>query len=268
MPHGALIPGNRAHVSGTVQGSLNTGVIVNGVVALVYNGVFVADNVTLVAGQNILTAFATPVGGQSAQSQVTVTSDETPLLLEVGASPTNGIAPLGVTFTFQFGSTTPIQSLSIDFDGNGTFDFTTTDPTAPLQHTYTMPGLYLARLRVTDQNGAVTEAQTAVAVQDVGALDALFKSLWNSMNAALVAGDIPTALMFLDSAAQEKYGPVWQVLLPHMTEIVASYSPVQAISIASEIAEYGMTRTVNGESRLFFLYFLKDRDGVWRLAAM
>jgi hypothetical protein len=266
--HGASLSGNRARVSGTVQGPLNTGVVVNGVVALVYNGVFVAENVTLVAGQNTITATATPLGGPSVQTQVTVASDEAPLLLEVEASPTSGIAPLEVTFTYQFGSTTPIQNLSLDVDGNGTFDFTTTDPNAVLQHTYTTPGLYLARLRVTDQSGAVAEAQTAIAVQDVGTLDALFKSMWNSMNAALVAGDISTALIFLDSAAREKYGPVWQVLLPHVTEIITSYSPIRGLSIGERVGEYGLNRTINGEKRLFLIYFLKNEDGVWRLNAM
>jgi PKD repeat protein len=262
---GASIFGNRVRVSGTVQGPLNTGVVVNGVVALVYNGVFIAEDVALVGGQNTITATATPLGGPSVQNQITVTSDEAPILLEVEASPTSGIAPLEVTFTYQFGSTTPIQSLSIDFDGNGTFDFTTTDPNTLLQHTYTVPGLYLARLRVTTSQGQSYEAESTIAVQDAATMDTLFKSMWNTMNAALVAGDIPTALMFLDSAAQEKYGPVWQVLLPHMAEIVSSYSPVQALFISSGIAEYGLNRTINEENRLFLIYFLKNDDGVWRI---
>lgn len=265
---GASVSGTRTRVQGTVQGPVNTGVTVNGVVALVYNGVFVADNVRLGAGPNTITAIATPLGGQGVQAQVTVTSDGDPLILEVSASSTSGLAPLNVTFSYQFGASTPVPQLQVDFDGNGSFDFTTTDPTTPLQHTYTTPGLYVARVQVTDRKGGVFEADVALSVHDVATLDGLLKSLWNGMNAALVNGDIPSALAYLDSGAQKKYGPVWQVLLPHMSEIIASYSPLRGLAVSERVAEYGFNRIVEGEKRLFFVYFLQNTDGVWRLSAM
>ncbi len=265
---GASLTTDRVRVTGTVQGPLNTGVTVNGVVALIYNGVFVADNVALVQGENTLTAIATTQSGSSVQAQVTVTSDATPLLLEVAAAPSSGIAPLPVTFTYQFGSTVPIQSLSLDFDGNGVFDFFTSDPATALQHTYTTPGLNLVRLQVTDQNGVISEAQVAIVVQDAAAMDVLYKALWNGMNAALVAGDKTTALSFLTNGAQEKYGPVFDVLLPHMADIIASYSPPRSVSMSEAIGEYAITRVSNGKAYLFLIYFLKDADGVWRLEAM
>jgi hypothetical protein len=105
-------------------------------------------------------------------------------------------------------------------------------------------------------------------VQDVTTMDTIFKSMWSNMNTALVAGDTTTALTFLDSAAQQKYEPVWRALLPHMAEIVSSYSPVRGVEIGQNVAEYGVNRTINGENRLFLIYFLRDATGVWRLAAM
>jgi PKD repeat protein len=265
--HGAYLSGNRIAVRGTVQGPFNTGVTVNGIVALIYNGTFIATDVP-VYGHETLTAIATTLSGQTAQASVTVEGDSDPIVLEVTPSPNTGIAPLAVTFESQFGSTTPIQSLSIDFDGNGTFDFTTSGPNTPLQHTYTTPGLYTTRLRATDQQGGIFNAETTIAVQDVAMMDAMFKSIWSNMNAALVAGDITTALTFLDGAAQRKYEPVWRVLQPHMAEIVASYSPIRGVEIGQNVAEYGVNRTINGENRLFLIYFLRDATGVWRLAAM
>lgn len=265
---GASIPGNRVRVTGTVQGPLNTGVTVNDVVALIYNGLFVADNVALVSGQNIITAIATPFGGQSVQAQVTVNSDAAPSLLEVTASPTSGIAPLAVTFTYQFGSTIPIQSLQLDFDGDGIFDFFTSDTASALQHTYTTPGVNLARLHLTDHNGTISEAQVAIVVHDTASMDAMFKNMWNGMNAALIAGDKGTALTYLTAGAQEKYGPVFDVLLPHMAAIVASYSPPARRSVGSDVGEYVIIHVINGKSHLFYIYFLKDYDGVWRLDSM
>ena len=265
---GATVQGDRVRVSGTVLGPLNTGVVVNGIVALVHDGLFVADNVILSAGQNTLTATATPLGGQSVQAQITILSDAAPSLLEVTASLINGVSPLATTFTYQFASPTSIQNLSIDFDGNGTIDFATTDPSAPLQYTYVTPGLYIAQLRVTDQQGATYTAEAAIAVQDGAAMDTMFTGLWTGMDAALIAGDKATALSFLTTGAQEKYGPVFDELLPDMPQIIASYSALQRVSISGSIGEYAMNRIIDGENWLFLIYFVKDGNGVWKLDAM
>jgi len=53
-----------------------------------------------------------------------------------------------------------------------------------------------------------------------------------------------------------------------MPEIIASYSPLQRVSVQADIGEYAINRTINGQNRLFLVYFLKDADGVWRLDAM
>jgi hypothetical protein len=77
-----------------------------------------------------------------------------------------------------------------------------------------------------------------------------------------------TALSYLTPGAQVKYGPVFDALLPHMAEIVASYSPLQQVMVSENLGEYAVTRTINGKIYLFLLYFLKDENGVWKLEAM
>ena len=122
---------------------------------------------------------------------------------------------------------------------------------------------------VTDAAGNASAAgYSLVSGNPADPLDAPFQSLWDGLNAALLAGDKAQALTFLTVGAQEKYGPVFDVLLPHMPEIIASYSPLQRISISSDIGEYALTRLLEGKNQLFLIYFLKDDDGVWRLDAM
>jgi len=53
-----------------------------------------------------------------------------------------------------------------------------------------------------------------------------------------------------------------------MAPIVASFSPLQGIKIGSNLAEYGVTRMIAGERRLFLIYFIRGVDGVWRLDSM
>ena len=122
---------------------------------------------------------------------------------------------------------------------------------------------------VTDAAGnASAAAYSLVTTPPADPLDAPLQSIWDGLNAALLAGDKAQALTFLTVGAQEKYGPVFDVLLPHMPEIIASYSPLQQVSLSTDIAEYAIMRVRDGQLRLFLISFLKDANGVWLLDAM
>ena len=72
----------------------------------------------------------------------------------------------------------------------------------------------------------------------------------------------------LSPAAQQKYGPVFDVLLPYMPDIIASFSPLQPSAIFPGIAEYGVNRVIDGHNKIFLIYFVQASDGVWRLESM
>ena len=116
--------------------------------------------------------------------------------------------------------------------------------------------------------GTVYEAAAGVQVDALESVDALLHSLWNGTSAALAAGDKEAALTYLTPGAQQKYAPVFDALLADMPTIVASFSALQPVSLSPSIGAYAINRTIDGRDRIFFIYFLKDADGVWRLDAM
>ena len=75
---------------------------------------------------------------------------------------TSGAAPLTISFN-GLGSSDPdagdLLSYAWDLDGNGAFDNGTA---AQVSYTYVQPGLYTAKLRVTDPKGATGEASVAI----------------------------------------------------------------------------------------------------------
>ena len=81
----------------------------------------------------------------------------------IGATPTNGRAPLTVQFSSD-GSRDedPGDSITFawDFDNNGTVDSTSPNPS----HTYTATGVYTARLTVTDSTGKTDSKSTVITV--------------------------------------------------------------------------------------------------------
>jgi hypothetical protein len=53
-----------------------------------------------------------------------------------------------------------------------------------------------------------------------------------------------------------------------MAGIVASYSALNRMSLSPGLAEYWVSREINGETRILLIYFVRDADGVWRLESM
>ncbi|MGR9107844.1 MAG: hypothetical protein ACU843_13020 [Gammaproteobacteria bacterium] len=60
----------------------------------------------------------------------------------------------------------------------------------------------------------------------------------------------------------------FEQLFLRIPQIISSYSPQQQLSISSSIGEYGVNRQINGETKVFLIYFLLDTDGVFRVESM
>jgi len=69
------VNGNRALIEGTYKGPQNTGIVVNGVVADVYEGRFFANNVPLNTGSNTLEVIASTLAGQPSTKTITITAN-------------------------------------------------------------------------------------------------------------------------------------------------------------------------------------------------
>jgi hypothetical protein len=266
--NGTNINDNATLVTGIVKvpANANFGVVVNGVIALVdANNRFYANNVPLQAGSNTITATITTLKGQSnTASTIVSASGYSPI--SIAADKTQGFGLLTVAFTASSNTGNNIVSWQANPGAAGSLD--TTDPTVLFKFTYTQPGIYQANVTATDSMGQSYTRTIVIQVQDMAQMDAMFKAMWSGMNNVLVAGDKAMAMMYLSETAREKYGSVFDVLLPKMAQIVASYSPLQRASLSSSIGEYAINRTINGVNRIFLMYFLRDVDGVWRMDTM
>ncbi len=81
------------------------------------------------------------------------------------ADVTYGMAPLDVEFTLVAEDDDgTIDEYAWDFDGDGTFEGNQVDNPSPLPNTYSAPGMYNAKFRVTDDDGAWAVDTVAVQV--------------------------------------------------------------------------------------------------------
>jgi len=264
--NGATVTGASVLAAGTVQAPANSGVTVNGVVAFLdAGGNFFANDVPLQPGTNTLTATVTTQGGKSVSVNATVSSTG-PAPLTITATPLQGVVPLTVTFDVENLASVPLASLSFDPGGPGSV--AAAGPGDLFAFTYPAPGTYHATVTLLDSAGNSYPQPFVIQAQDPAQLDQLFRALWNGMNTALAAGDKAAAMTYLSAGAQEKYGPVFDKIMPQMPALIASYSTLQRVSLAPHVGEYAINRTIDGVNRIFFVYFLQDATGAWLIDQM
>jgi len=263
--NGATINADTVTVSGTFQGPANTGITVNGIAAIVTGSAFIVAAVPLQPGANTLSAVATAPNGQSATQTLSVTSTG-PAPIHVTASIAQGLAPLDVAFTVSNTTGKGLLVVQADFAGSGSFGFFS--PDAPLSNRYTTPGTYRAAFNIVDSTGASFRQTVTIVVQDPAQVDQTLRVLWGGFTAALASRDMAQALQYFNLQAQAKYAPVLDALRPNLPQIVASYGAPQLSTISDGLGEYVLGRKINGVNQIFFIYFLRDVDGVWRMDSM
>ncbi|HYT97118.1 MAG TPA: Ig-like domain-containing protein [Casimicrobiaceae bacterium] len=256
------------NVTGTTQAPANSGVTVNGIVAAMdSSGNFYANGVQLTTGANTIAATLTTLDGQVTTQSAVVTSTG-PAPIKITASPTDGLGPLSVAFDITPRSGVVIQKVEFDVDGNGTVEQTLIAEPWTTTATYSGSGKINTVVRVTDTSGAIYTQTIPIVLTNQALLDQTLRAVWNGMKTALTAGDKTRAMQYLDASAQQRYGPVFDILLPNMSQIAASFSDLQSVALSGGIGEYAINRTINGENRIFFIYFGRNGDGVWRLGSM
>jgi Big-like domain-containing protein/glucodextranase-like protein len=259
----AQISGDSVLVTGHIISIANGGVAVNNSVAPLDSANNFWSVVSLTPGVNTITATLTAGDGSTATQTVNVTATGTAPPYSVVPDKSSGLAPLFVVF-----SVANLGSLNATFTFNGFGPFNLPAGTILRLSTTFQAGVSVNTVVFTDTAGARTTQQVVVEARDPAQMDQMFLAIWNGMNNALVAGDRDGAMVYLNFGAQRKFGPVFDVLMPFMPQIVASYSPLVRSSLSSSIGEYGVVRVFNGQKRLYLIYFLRDADGVWRIDEM
>lgn len=262
---GSTVPSGPVLVQGTVESpGPEVGVIVNDVVAHVHGGTF-ATLIPLEPGTATLTILATDSLGATASATGTVTIASGPALPDLQMTPESGLAPLSVEFT---ASASPGigATFSLDFgDGSPPHRAATLEG---VSHTYVAPGLYFPTLTVTDSMGQVATVKGIVEAHAATTLDALLHSKWHSFRAALGRGDIGAALAHVATSAREKYRRVFEDLGSTLPTVAGQLQDIHLVEVLPGYAGYATYRQRQGDMFLYFIEFVQDADGLWRLENM
>jgi hypothetical protein len=266
---GATINSPDVMVRGAVINSTGkeTGVTVNGIPATVYGTQFTANGISLMERANTITVAATDTAGNTASKSITVNKVSTGYYIHLTANPESGIAPLETTLRID-GSFT-VTNPGINVTGPAAVQTLTSANPDEYGYRMTAEGVYLFTAQAIGPDGNAYQDTIAVTVMSKTQLDNLLRVKWEGMKTALANQDIQGAAGYFSLAAKEKYSNVFSIMANHLSEIVAGMNETRMDYITGDSAEYRINRMENIDGQMkeitYFIYFVKDGDGLWKI---
>lgn len=272
-PVGSPSTGDSAvDVAGTFVGPVNTGVTVNGVPGATVNGYFLVPNVPLIAGTNTLTVQAMTLPGATATASGAITQSGSASPTAMLADHAVGYGPFIVTFSYVVGtlpSGLPVQSVAINFKGNGPDDYTGSLAGAPTSFTYTQPGFYSAQFRVTDTGSHTFTATRAILFQDLAAQRGMLCDVYGYLHDRLTAQDAANAANAYQSVARNAYLALFNQLGTNMPAVALQLGVIVDGQLGTGFAELLLARDNPDQTRNGFpIRMTQGTDGVWRISEM
>ncbi len=237
---------------------------VNGVLAEIYNGQFTANQVPLTQGDNRIIVNATDSNGGVGRAEVTVKVNTTVPYVTLNANITSGIPPLTAYFTVTTEIPNAVTSYQIDFEGDGTVDYTGTT-FEDISHTYLSEGIYNPIVTVIDDKGNMYTDSIAIMVLNKTAIDTLLKGKWEKMKEALSNGEIHKALQYFADRSKNMYEYNFNLMAQYLGQIVQEMGTIAMNTLRNNVAEYEMIAMQNGTEASFFIVFIKDPNGLWKI---
>ena len=253
-------------VEGTYAGPINTGITVNGAVAVVDgHGKFFINDLPVATGEFKLTAIATTLSGSRNSSTVNVIgSGETPGTTgRVVVSGDEGIGTLAMHVAMTgFRDIDHWRILDVNgavlAQGNQTDGDLTT-----LQ--YAVPGLYRQTIEVTDKNNRVILRSLAALVWSPAEATSTRMSVVSRFLDALRREQKDKALATLTSGLAVQFGGVYDALKGHWAEIMDSINEPGVTDLGVESFEAVTTRDRGSQRFLYLIEGVRDGDGAWRI---
>lgn len=264
---GSTINSSNTIVTGTIDAcSQEVGIIVNGVHAEISGSEFVANDIFLEIGINTLTAVATDGNGNTATDTITVHTDEYQNLVNLSANITSGMPPLNVYFQIDTNISNPITTYQMDFDGDGTIDYTA-DNANDVSFTYDFEGLYYATSVVTDDQENQYSEQLVINIISTEELNTLLTNKRSEIIGLLKEKDIQGALSYFDKSSQAKYEEAFTLLIDQLPEISSVPEEFNLVSVIDNVATYeSVVVDDDGVTRSYPSVFIKDEDGFWKIS--
>jgi len=271
--HGSTVSDEFVDIVGTFKGPVNTGIVVNGVIAHTVGGRFLAPQVPLTTGANMLTVTLTTLTGETFTRTATINRSGPAPPLAVDVLSVNGSVALGPnTQYFAYRANLPpdvsILSVAIDFEGEGVDnDNSNSLASADAVFVYRNPGLYRMRLRAGATDGQTYEAIRYLMTEDLIAQRSMVCDVVGYLRRRLAAGDSAGAVLAFHEGERAKYGQEFSALGGALSAAAPKIGVLAGGTIGLGLADMTLVRDGAGQTRRGFpIQVARGSDGVWRVS--
>ncbi len=243
-----------------------SGITVNGLLALVHGDRFVVNHVPLQDGLNTLTARAVDGEGRAVETSIVVNCEVHGNFIRIDAAPASGTPVLKTTLTVDGSFKFADAALKSDY-----FEPAIPLGGAPASCSVEIgsPGLYVYTAEARDEAGRLHSDKVAVLVQDPIGLDDLLQAKWNAMRANLLAGDVAGALKYYAIDSRADYEAVFTGLGDKLPQVAAGMQGIEMVVAGEGFAKYRIRRNEVHQGQhydiSYYIYFVCDDDGIWTI---
>jgi Glucodextranase, domain B len=269
--NGSTTTGPDVLVEGTFLNTTGneTGITVNSIPAAVFGNRFIVNHVPLQAGANTITVTATDTSGQTSTTTATVTSVVADYV-RLRADSDSGLAPLTVNFTIE-GS---LAFTNITFNSNGPVmvDISANTDGTGYSAKFPAEGIYTISVNALGSDSQIYQDNIKVVVISELETDRFIRQKWDGMKKALFDGNISGAVSNFNEDSQGAYQALFQEMSANLPEIATNMRSIDLDYITQGTAEYRISRTetINDQQQdiTYFIYFVKNKDGLWKINQM
>jgi hypothetical protein len=254
-------------VHGTLANSTGkeTGITVNGKVAMIHGNRFVVNHIPLQEGVNTITATATDADGNIHSVEAVVSAAMPEHHINLLADNESGAAPLEMTLSID--GTFSIEDVILSHTGIEP-DELVEMAADEYQANFSEEGI--AFLTAETTHGSSTYRDTiGVMVVDQTTIDTLLRQKWEDMKSQLASRDVAQAVTHFDEKKKSLYEAVFSALLDRLPQIANDMQDISLISIDHQSAKYRIRRIETHNTGTvevtYYVYFIKDESGIWRI---
>jgi hypothetical protein len=96
-------------------------------------------------------------------------------------------------------------------------------------------------------------------------IEKLLKAQWEGMKTKLGSQDVEGAMAYIYGLSQERYRFTFTSIKDLLPDIIANMQGIEMISMRNRVSEYRIKRTEAVGDVTYYIYFLRDEQGLWRI---
>jgi hypothetical protein len=261
---GAVINSSYMMVRGTLTAtSADIGIAVNGYPADIHDGNWVVNGLPLAEGVNTITVIAKDANNNTLTKTITVNKTQSDGV-QLNANVASGASPLTVYFVARTNTRNLVTQCEMDFTGTGSFT-SIGQNFDNVTYTYTAEGIYYPVLRVTDSGGNIFTNTIAITVVSKAKLNILLTQKWEGMKNQLQQGNTESAAGYITNESRTMFKYNFDLMKDYLPAIIQDMNSLSMKNSVGRRAQYEMITTQDGATRSFYIEFIVDIDGVWRI---